>query len=189
MPELLALQMKTLGLRPNEEFPQKNAFLIEEFVGKGNAQHFLEITGGLLTIKEPGGETRYEVFEPSEALAGGEVLSLEEKFLAGEGQNITPARYARTADEQARISSEVRKQLEKVARIANIEGYARIDAFVRVFEDGKVETIIIEINSLPGMTPATCIFHQSALSGYKPFEFIDAILTYGIERKRQTATT
>ena len=35
-----------------------------------------------------------EVFEASEALATGEVLSLEEKFLAGEGQNITPARYA-----------------------------------------------------------------------------------------------
>ena len=189
MPELLALPMKTLNLQPNEEFPQKDVFLIEEFVGKGKAVHFLEITGGLLTIKEADGSVRYEVFEPSEALAGGEVLSLEEKFLAGEGQNITPARYARTAQEQQRISSEVRNQLEKVAKIANIEGYARIDAFVRVYEDGEVETIIIEINSLPGMTPATCIFHQSALSGYKPYEFIDAILTYGIERKRQTAIT
>jgi D-alanine-D-alanine ligase len=187
LPELLALPMKTLGLRPNEEFPQKDVFLIEEFVGKAGASHFLEITGGLLTIKHADGEVQYEVFEPSEALAGGEVLSLEEKFLAGEGQNITPARYAKTPDEQNRISSEVRKQLEKVARIANIEGYARIDAFVRVYDDGRVETIIIEINSLPGMTPATCIFHQSALNGYKPYEFIDAILTYGIERKRQTA--
>jgi UDP-N-acetylmuramate--alanine ligase len=75
-----------------------------------------------------------------------------------------------------------------VARIANIEGYARIDAFVRVYEDGRVETVIIEINSLPGMTPATCIFHQSALNGYKPYEFIDAILTYGIERTRLKPT-
>jgi UDP-N-acetylmuramate--alanine ligase len=188
IPALLALPMKTLKLKANEEFPQKDVFLVEEFIGKAGAKHFLEVTGGMLTIRNDRGETEYEVFEPSESLAGGEVLSLEEKFLAGEGQNITPARYARTPEENRRISAEVRKQLEKVARIANIEGYARIDAFVRVFEDGRVETVIIEINSLPGMTPATCIFHQSALNGYKPYEFIDAILTYGIERQRYKAT-
>lgn len=188
LPELLALPMKTLKLKSTEEFPQKEAFLVEEFIGRGGAKHFLEVTGGMLTLRNEQGETQYEVFEPSEALAGGEVLSLEEKFLAGEGQNITPARFARTPEENKRISAEVRKQLERVARIANIEGYARIDAFVRVFEDGKVETVIIEINSLPGMTPATCIFHQSALNGYKPYEFIDAILTYGIESKRYKPT-
>ncbi|AHM63239.1 D-alanine--D-alanine ligase [Flammeovirgaceae bacterium 311] len=188
MPELLALPMKTLKLKASEEFPQKEVFLVEEFISKNGAKHFLEVTGGMLTIRNEQGETEYEVFEPSESLAGGEVLSLEEKFLAGEGQNITPARYARTPEENRRISADVRRQLEKVARIANIEGYARIDAFVRVFEDGRVETVIIEINSLPGMTPATCIFHQSALNGYKPYEFIDAILTYGIERQRYKAT-
>ncbi len=188
LPELLALPMKTLKLKASEEFPQKDVFLVEEFIGKGGAKHFLEVTGGLLTLRNDQGELQYEVFEPSEALAGGEVLSLEEKFLAGEGQNITPARFARTPEENRRISAEVRKQLEQVAHIANIEGYARIDAFVRVYEDGRVETVIIEINSLPGMTPATCIFHQSALNGYKPYEFIDAILTYGIERKRLRPT-
>jgi regulator of replication initiation timing len=44
---------------------------------------------------------------------------------------------------------------------------------------GRVETIIIEVNSLPGMTPATCIFHQCALNGYKPYQFIDEILDFG----------
>ncbi|WP_017732551.1 D-alanine--D-alanine ligase family protein [Nafulsella turpanensis] len=181
---LLPEPMQQLKLKPSEEFPIKQAFLVEELISKGNAKHFLEVTGGLLTIRDAEGKLHYEVFEPSEALAGGEVLSLEEKFLAGEGQNITPARFARSPEENKRISAAVRAELEKVARVTNIEGYARIDAFVRVFEDGKVETIIIEINSLPGMTPATCIFHQSALNGYKPYEFIDAILTYGIEKKK-----
>ncbi len=58
-----------------------------------------------------------------------------------------------------------------------------IDAFVRIDENGGAETIIIEVNSLPGMTPATCIFHQSAINGYKPYNFIDAIITYGMESK------
>ena len=163
--------------------PRKHWFMVEELIGANNADHFLEVTGGLLTKKE-NGQTTYEVFEPSEALASKGILSLEEKFLAGEGQNITPARFSPNASEQSKISASVRADLEKVARILNVEGYARIDAFVRIFKD-KVETIIIEVNSLPGMTPATCIFHQSAINGYKPYQFIDRILQYGIQRNKE----
>jgi D-alanine-D-alanine ligase len=35
------------------------------------------------------------------------------------------------------------------------------------------------------MTPATCIFHQTALSGYKPYDFIDRILDFGIQRGKR----
>ena len=122
------------------------------------------------------------MFEPSETLAFGDILSLEEKFLAGEGQNITPARYSKNKEDFKAISSQVRSELRKVAEILKIEGYARIDAFVRIYDNNKAETIVIEVNSLPGMTPATCIFHQTALNGYKPYDFIDNILTFGIER-------
>jgi D-alanine-D-alanine ligase len=31
------------------------------------------------------------------------------------------------------------------------------------------------------MTPATCIFHQCAINGYKPYEFIDKILQFAGE--------
>jgi len=136
----------------------------------------------LLTKYAPDGTVSYEVFEASEALAEGEVLSLEEKFLAGEGQNITPARYASDPERRQKISDKVKEDLKRVAQILQIEGYARIDAFVRVLENDEVETIIIEVNSLPGMTPATCIFHQTAINGYKPYDFIDRILQFGIER-------
>lgn len=173
---------QTLKLKAGEEFPKRNYFLIEELIDKKDAVHFLEITGGMLTTRNADGSRHYQVFEPSETLATGEVLSLEEKFLAGEGQNITPARFAKTSEENKRISAEVRKTLQKTAEILNVEGYCRIDAFVRVYADGRVETIIIEINSLPGMTPATCIFHQAALENYKPYEFIDKILEYGRDR-------
>jgi UDP-N-acetylmuramate--alanine ligase len=180
--------LPTLRLKPKEEFPQKQVALLERLIAKENAVHFLEITGGLLTRHQDGGLV-YEVFEPSEALASGEVLSLEEKFLAGEGQNLTPARFSPQKDpaEHARVSAEVRKTLEAVARTLQVTGYARIDAFVRVYADGRVETIVVEVNSLPGMTPATCIFHQTALNGYKPYDFIDKILHFGMERTRALA--
>ncbi len=171
-----------LQLKPKEEFPQKNEILIESLITRQGAKHFLEITGGLMTRYQDN-ELVYEIFEPSEALAGGEILSLEEKFLAGEGQNITPARFAKNTADYDYIASQVKASFEKAARILNVKGYARIDAFVRIFDDNRVETIIIEVNSLPGMTPATCIFHQAAINGYKPYDFIDKILEFGFNER------
>lgn len=172
-----------LGLEEKEEFPARDYFLVETFIDREGADHFLEITGGMLTYYDANGMLQYEVFEPSEALAEGEVLSLAEKFLAGEGQNITPARFSNDPEEQQNISIEVRSVLEKTARILNVEGYCRIDAFVRIFRKKKTEVIIIEVNSLPGMTPATCIYHQASINGYKPDEFIGKILDFGIKRQ------
>jgi UDP-N-acetylmuramate--alanine ligase len=174
-----------LNLKPKEEFPHKTLFLIEELIDSDGAEHFLEITGGMLTNLDDNGEIEFEIFEASEALSGGDVLSLEEKFLAGEGQNITPARYASDAKERQRISEIVKDEFMRAAKLLDVEGYARIDAFVRIFDDGRVETIFIEVNSLPGMTPATCIFHQTALAGYKPYDFIDHILKYGMQKMKR----
>lgn len=172
-----------LQIKPKEEFPKKAVFLAEELISKKDAIHFLEITGGMVTSLNNNGEVKYEVFEASEALSEGEVLSLEEKFLAGQGQNITPARYAPDPKERQRISDIVKSTLEGAARVLNVVGYTRIDAFVRVYKDGKVEVIFVEVNSLPGMTPATCIFHQASINHYKPHEFIEKILSFA-ETKR-----
>ncbi len=183
--EMTPEQINSVNLKPKEEFPQKNVVLLETLINKGSAKHFLEITGGLLTHYDKDGKLKYEMFEPSEALAGEAILSLEEKFLAGEGQNITPPRFAKNKHDQKDISKTVKAELKRAAKILKVEGYARIDAFVKIHANNEVEVNIIEVNSLPGMTPATAIFHQCALSGYKPYEFIDNIIVFGMERLAQ----
>lgn len=180
---------KVLALQPKEEFPAKGDILFEQLITRDEGVHFLEITGGLLTRYDEKGELHYQVFEPSETLSSGAILSLEEKFLAGEGQNITPARFASKAANYDAVAAQVKADLEKAARILNVQGYARIDAFVRVMADGTAETQIIEVNSLPGMTPATCIFHQAAAAGYKPYQFIDQILSFGFAKKEKVLAT
>ena len=184
--ELMDPEIAVLGLKKNEEFPQKPFILVEELISPAGADHFLEITGGLLTKVGSDNEVNFEVFEPSEALATAGILSLEEKFLAGEGQNITPARFDKDVVKRQVIADQVKADLEKAAKILKIEGYARIDAFVRIRGD-KAETIVIEANSLPGMTPATCIFHQTAINGYTPYDFIDRILTFGMKRTQASS--
>jgi UDP-N-acetylmuramate--alanine ligase len=185
--ELDASSAALLHIKPKEEFPQKQVVLVEELISRKDSLHFLEITGGMLTSVADNGEIAYEVFEASEALSEGDVLSLEEKFLAGQGQNITPARYSRNAADRDEISRQVKETLGKAARVLNVSGYCRIDAFVRVYEGPRAEVIFIEVNSLPGMTPATCIFHQAAINHHKPYEFIDRILEFGSKTKGKKA--
>ncbi|MHB9148049.1 MAG: D-alanine--D-alanine ligase family protein [Candidatus Amoebophilus sp.] len=177
---------QVLGLKPNAAFPNYQQFLVEDLIEKGTATHFLEITGGLLTHLDEQGNRQYEMFKPSEVVATGDILSLEEKFLAGEGQNITPARFHPDSTTNLAISTKVKEDLQKVAQLVNIEGYARIDAMVKIYPT-HIETWIIEINTLPALTPATCIFHQCAINGYRPFDFIHAIIQYGY-RKARVAT-
>jgi len=186
--ELDATAANVLRIKAKEEFPQKQVILVEELISKKDAKHFLEVTGGMLTTFNKNGELEYEVFEASEALADGDILSLEEKFLAGQGQNITPARYAKNSADRQTVSNQVKQKLGAAAKVLGVSGYCRIDAFVRVYENCKTEVIFIEVNSLPGMTPATCIFHQAAINNYKPYQFIDNILEFGKERLKKLKT-
>ena len=182
--ELAPKKREQLGLAWNEEFPNKMEVLIEELVQDNNAELFIEITCGLLSeIKD--GKVVTHVFEPSEAIASKDILSLEEKFLAGQGMNITPARLATPNNTYEHVASQVKSDLKKAADLLGVSGYARIDAFVRVYSDGRVETVIIEVNSLPGMTPATCIYHQAAIEGMKPFDFIDKIMTFAHDSQQK----
>lgn len=175
--------MEQLGLKPHATLPTYERFLIEDLIEKGAADHFLEITGGLLTHLDEAGNRQYEMLEPSEVIATGDILSLEEKFLAGEGQNITPARFNSDPATSAAISKQVKQDLQRVAQLLDIEGYARIDAMVKIYPT-HVETWVIEVNTLPALTPATCIFHQCAANGYTPLDFLHNIIQYGVVREK-----
>ena len=112
-----------------------------------------------------------------------DILSLSEKFLAGEGQNITPAKFSQNPELNQRITKHVQDTMKQVAQTLHLYGYARIDAFVRGPADYDTpEVVIIEINTLPGLTPATCLFHQAAHHGYTPLAFLSKILDYAQEK-------
>lgn len=174
---------ESLKLQNREEFPRKSRVLIEELIESKGAKRFMEITGGMMVGYNEQDDLEYTIFHPSEALASLDILSLEEKFLAGEGTNITPPRYDQNPERARKIGNHVKSELLRAAKILKIYGYARIDAFVRIYSPDHVEVLIIEVNSLPGMTPATAIFHQAAMEKMKPIEFIDRIIQYGMKRK------
>lgn len=146
----------------------------------------MELTVGVVGNGQP------VAMPPSQAVAAAGVLSIEEKFLPGAGENQTPAPLS--ADALALVQ----RTVEAVYAAVGCTGYARIDCFYQTAEQsptGHERVVIIEINTLPALTPATCIFHQAAELGIKPMEFIDQIVELGLQRHavardfhRQTTT-
>ena len=134
---------------------------------------WIEITMGVL-----GHKGKMKAFNPSITVAYGEVLSLEEKFQGGTGVNITPPpeKYIKP-----KIVELAKKRMEQVAEVLGLEGYSRIDAFLHT-KNGDL--IIIEANSLPGLTPATVIYHQALEEKEKmyPTQFLREIVRLGFER-------
>ena len=130
---------------------------------------WIEITVGVLGKK---GEMR--ALTPSIAVASGNVLSLEEKFQGGTGVNITPPPAPFVSAEAVELA---RQHVERLAMALGMNGFGRIDAFMQV-DSGDV--IIIEANSIPGLTPSTVIFHQALAESPPifPTQFLEQILDY-----------
>ncbi|KAL6987925.1 hypothetical protein U1Q18_013671 [Sarracenia purpurea var. burkii] len=85
----------------------------------------------------------------------GDILSLEEKFQGGTGINLTPPPLSIISNE---ILARCKQHIELIANTLQLKGFSRIDAFVNV-DSGEV--LIIEVNTVPGMTPSTVLIHQA----------------------------
>lgn len=131
----------------------------------------MEITIGVL-----GNKGDLKALNPSLTIAEGEVLSVEEKFQGGTGVNITPP-----SDDivSSIIVKKARKLVGKIANELGLKDYARIDAFVNT-KTGAL--IIIEVNTLPGLTPSTVIFHQALAENppMLPMAYLERIIDYSL---------
>ena len=148
----------------------KQAALIEELING------IELTCGVIGNENP------IALPPSMAVAQGGILSIEEKFLPGAGENQTPAPLP------APVIKLIRETVRNAYVTIGCTGYSRIDCFYQDAQQsptGTERVVLLEFNTLPGLTPATCIFHQAAEIGLRPMELIDKIVALGFEKHRQ----
>lgn len=130
-------------IEPDTIVIQKNKILHQPKEG------WIELTVGVLERKG-----HYHALSPSITIAEGAVLSLEEKFQGGTGINLTPP-PEEILSKSATLK--IKKLIEKAAKGLGIQNYARIDIF---FNRITEKMILIEANTLPGLTPSTVIYHQ-----------------------------
>jgi D-alanine-D-alanine ligase len=150
----------------NAVLQEKNVVLIEEYITG------MELTVGVIGNDHP------RALPPSQAISAAGILSIEEKFLPGAGENQTPATLP-----QATLEF-IQQTAEKAFTTLQCKGYSRIDCFYQNAQQsptGKERVIILENNTLPGLTPATCLFHQAAEIGLKPMDFLDMLIALGFE--------
>lgn len=148
----------------------KNFALLEEMIIG------VELTVGVLGNDNP------IALPPSMAVAQNGILTMQEKFLPGAGENQTPAPLPQP------VLGLVQKTVAKVFKTIDGQGYSRIDCFYQDASQsptGIERVIILEINTIPALTPATCFFHQAAELGIKPMDVIDRIVQLGLERHQQ----
>ena len=102
-----------------------------------------------------------------------EYLTLHDKFLPGGAEMITPARIGEE------MTKKVKETAIKVCQTLRLQGYPRIDMFIK-----NSEIIVLEPNTLPGVTPSTMVFHQAVEIGMNPEQFVDKIIELGLEAHR-----
>lgn len=141
-----------------QAFQWDKTILIEEiFQGQ-------EITVAVLGNEEP------YVYLPTETPPHGDFLTIEEKFLPGEGQNITPARLSED------MTKRVQETIARAFHVLHLKAFARFDGFV---VDERF--VVSEPNTLPGSTPSSTIFQGPAEEGLSPMAVIDQIIQFSLE--------
>lgn len=145
---------------------EKKYALVEECI------QGMELTVGCI------GNNTAQAFPPSQTVTSKAVLSLEEKFLPGAGENKTPAPLTENT------LSFIRNEIERAYISLGCKGYARIDCFYQEAEQSPTGTeriVFLEVNTLPGLTPATVLFHQAAEVSIRPTQLLDLIINLGFE--------
>lgn len=133
---------------------------------------WIELTVGVI---EKGGI--YHSLNPSITIAEGDVLSVEEKFQGGTGVNITPPQEDLISLSNRNL---IKKHVEKIAKTLGIHNYARLDIFFNIHSH---LLYLIEANSLPGLTPATVLYHQALAENppLYPKDFLERLIDTSLE--------
>jgi len=154
-------------------------FFLEAFIEtdklnitEGNIVHhkkdgWIEYTVGVVETRG-----KYHSLNPSITIAENEILSIEEKFQGGTGTNLTPPPTNLITSDQINT---IKQAIEKVSKFIGIKNYSRTDIF---FNINTNQTIIIEINTLPALTPSTVLYHQALCEepALYPRDFLEMII-------------
>lgn len=141
-----------------------SGFLVEEQVGGR------ELTCGVIEATEQGPRALSPIqIRPLTSL----FFDYEAKYTAGATEEICPA------DLDAKTAGKVREMALRVHEIFQCAPLSRTDMFL----DSAGDLVVLEINTLPGMTP-TSLIPQSALeAGIDLPDLFDQLVRHGIERE------
>lgn len=148
-----------------QAFKFDNTLLIEPFL-KGR-----EFSCVVIGNEEP------QAFLPTETKHGGDIFTYDHKYLPGASEKITPMEI------EENVIKEIQRQAAATYKALECKTLARIDGFV---VDGN-RVLITDPNSgaSTGLGPSSWTFHQAALAGFPPKEFLTKLIEFALEAHMQ----
>lgn len=136
--------------------PVYGAMLVQEFVtGR-------EFTCGVVEI---GGQIQ-ALFPTEVILTKGETFDYEAKYTAGGSKEVTPAGVGPS------MTKKIQDLAKQVHTVCGCKDISRTDMIL----NDKGELVVLEINTVPGMTKTSFIPAQLQASGYDIIQFIDGMI-------------
>ncbi len=135
-----------------------------------------KLTGTEVTVAViEDGAGRPVAYPPTETPPLGAFLTIEEKFLPGQGVNVTPARLP------GDVLAAVRATAERAFAALQLRVFARMDMYVTA--DGRI--VVGEPNTLPGSSPSSTIFLGPIEEGIGPMDLVTRIVERSLAAHRQ----
>jgi len=139
-------------------FKYDKRVLIEEFI------EGMEVSCGLLGNKNPVALPVIEICPKNS------FFDYEAKYTAGRCEEIVPARLS---DE---VSRKIQEYSIKIFELIGGKGFARVDFIIK-----KNQPIILEINTIPGLTPNSLLPKEALAAGISYSELLDRMIELGLE--------
>jgi D-alanine-D-alanine ligase len=139
-------------------FKYDRTVLVEQFV------EGIEITAALLGNRDP------EVLPLIEIVPEGGFYDYERKYTPGATEEIVPARIP---DAQAAIARDLAIRCH---RALGCRGMSRVDMIV-----AEEQVWVLEVNTIPGMTPTSLLPRAAAAAGISFPELVDHLIELALE--------
>jgi len=152
-------QSKDLKKVLNRSFMYGDVVLVEEYI-KG-----VEVTCAVLGNDEP------KALPIVEIIPKNKFFDYESKYTQSGTQEIVPARISKL------LTKKVQEIAIKVYKAIGCRGFARVDFILR---DNKYP-VVLEINTIPGLTPMSLFPKAAKAAGISYCQLLDKIIEYAIK--------
>ena len=146
---LASTARKTLRIKDSEAVPTKDTFWVEEIPD----QSWIPLWSSLYCSRNNEGEAEYEILEHS---------ILQKNNLA------TPAGKELPAINRPEVQIRLGQELEKIARLLNLQSFVTIESYLRIFADNSIQLMLSQVDALPLLTPDHPLLAHAMLAGRDP---------------------
>ena len=145
----------------------KKAFKFSDIVLVDEYVEGLEVTCGILGNKNPKPLPLVEILPKK-----GDFFNYESKYMEGGAVEIVPARISKT------LTKKIQGMATEVYKALGCKGFSRVDFILR----RERYPVILEINTIPGLTPMSLFPKAARAEGLSYSQVLDKIIKYGLEK-------